>query len=43
MSHILTLHKQDKPREKLLAKGAQALKDYELLRFYLAVVHREKV
>lgn len=25
------LYKQDKPREKLLAKGAQALRDYELL------------
>jgi len=35
MSRIHALHKQDKPREKLLAKGAQALKDYELLAILL--------
>ena len=31
MSRIHTLHKHDKPREKLLAKGAQSLRSYELL------------
>lgn len=31
MSRMHDLYKQDKPREKLLAKGAQALRDYELL------------
>ena len=35
MSSIHNIHKQDKPREKLLAKGAQALKDYELLAILL--------
>ena len=31
MSRIHQLHKHEKPREKLLARGAQSLKAYELL------------
>ena len=31
MTHIHAMKKVDKPREKLLARGAQSLKDYELL------------
>ncbi len=35
MKTITELYKQDRPREKLLAKGATALKEYELLAILL--------
>ncbi|MFT7824849.1 MAG: DNA repair protein RadC [Sulfurimonas sp.] len=42
MSRIHHLHKHDKPREKLLAKGAQALRAYELLAVLLGSGTRGK-
>ncbi|MEE8588347.1 MAG: UPF0758 domain-containing protein, partial [Sulfurimonadaceae bacterium] len=35
MKSINELYKHDRPREKLLAKGAGALKEYELLAILL--------
>ncbi len=42
MKTINDLYEKDKPREKFLAKGAQALKEYELLAILLGSGTKEK-
>jgi len=42
MTKIANLHHHDKPREKLARKGAQALKDYELLAILLGSGTKER-
>ena len=42
MTKIANMHHYDKPREKLARKGAQALKDYELLAILLGSGTKEK-
>ncbi len=42
MKNINELYKNDKPREKFLAKGALALKDYELLAILLGSGTKDK-
>jgi DNA repair protein RadC len=42
MTKIQELHKDDKPREKLALKGAQALKDHELMAILLGTGVKDK-
>ena len=42
MKQVKELYKQDRPREKLKAKGAEALKDYELLAVLLGSGTKDK-